>query len=137
TNVPTNLRFKILVDKKSWSDNAHGENFLYGLNGVLVTQQQVAQMFLNYWQRTRQHRQQYAINISTQKMPSGPLYTRDKTAARLTLALTFGFFFIGLACLTARDIVEERETKVKDALQMLGVNLLTYWMALVITNVLL
>ncbi|XP_059162634.1 phospholipid-transporting ATPase ABCA3-like [Physella acuta] len=127
--VPKQLVFVVAVDVTSKIPrHIYGDSIDYKQYEVLELQYEITRAFIKYWQR-ESNRTTTDFHVLVQQMP---LPEADKAKTIMDSADVWRFVsivFLGLLCLTASDIVEEKTTKIKESMKLMGLGETVYWLS--------
>ncbi|CAL1546203.1 unnamed protein product, partial [Lymnaea stagnalis] len=132
--VPTDLKFKVVLDKNVNTEKVFGNAFYYSTSGALVAETFMTHIFINYW-RIKQGLEPITFHLATQQMP---IPKRNANPMRQGIIANtksvFFFVFLAFVCFATRTLVEERELKLKESMTLMGLTEEIYWLAWTFVN---
>ncbi|XP_059142615.1 phospholipid-transporting ATPase ABCA3-like [Physella acuta] len=131
TTVPHHLKFKLNVAFNYYPNEIYGEALWLNLYSVPETMHGVTMMFINHWQ-TQKGGPPSHLRLELVEMPK--LVTKQSNSSLVHLSMTYGLLFMALFCFTTITIVDERESKIKESMKLMGLGELIYWMSWFVMN---
>ncbi|KAI8741863.1 ATP-binding cassette sub-family A member 3, partial [Biomphalaria glabrata] len=143
--VPTNLRFKVVLNNQYVTDPIYvhvtislGSEFEsdsdYRDQEVSQVQYVVTKMFINYWQKKRKTNKFVATEaFYTSSLPER-ITISPRNQALSALDAFFPFLYIGLAVFAGSYVVEEKESRLKEAMKLMGLKTFSFWFSWFLTS---
>ncbi|XP_059163617.1 ATP-binding cassette sub-family A member 2-like [Physella acuta] len=126
--VPRQLKFRVVVNDAVPTTQVSGDNYDYTNTSLTTAQLTVTQMFLTYWKRQNPTLTfNPNIAISTQLMPQQETGHHMKLDSLEMMSKYMPCIYIWLTLFTTLLVVEEKVSRIKETLKILGVGQFVYW----------
>ncbi|CAL1546209.1 unnamed protein product, partial [Lymnaea stagnalis] len=127
--VPKNLKFKIAVDFKIEKEQIFGDSVFYSRRGVASLNYYVTSVFINYWQAELNLKQtSFRLNTTEMPIPERNVVPLRHTVISFVCNALF-YIFLTMASYAGKNIVEERELKLKETMSLMGMRKSIYWLS--------
>ncbi|CAL1545769.1 unnamed protein product, partial [Lymnaea stagnalis] len=85
--------------------------------------------FTAYWLEQQKLPDPKIVAMEFQKLPDLPFTDSNRKTILELLRDFFGFFFLGLVLFTTKGVVEDKETKIKESMRLMGLGEVVYWLS--------
>ncbi|KAH9493244.1 ATP-binding cassette sub- A member 3 [Bulinus truncatus] len=102
---------------------------------TLLTQFVVTKIFINYWQKKEALKKPPPNEtFSIMMMPEPPPVIFTREAILQMIKSLFVLLYFGLAAVTAQSIVQEKESRIKESMKLMGLQTFSFWFTWFLTS---
>ncbi|KAK0046035.1 ATP-binding cassette sub-family A member 3-like isoform X1, partial [Biomphalaria pfeifferi] len=130
--IPKNLVFQVATSTEYSTEEIYGPHEY--LHRVPLMQYVVTKNFIRYWKIRTSSEPRLYTSFHTMKMPSKRTASEKRLGAVEQLNKYFSILFFSIFVCSLGYIVEEKETKIKESMKLMGLSTFTFWLSWFITN---